>query len=897
MRFLAPFAICVIVLLSLTILLAAADPPPTMTNQSIVELVGWHFSTAEIISRIHSFPTQFDLSPAGIQYLADNHVTDQTILDAMFHASVKNARVGVGSSFSPAAPAATAPISNAAPLSPPATSPVDAQTANTPAPAQQSTTLSAAALAGNPPAGVAAPEHETADLTSGGAVPKGGMSGEAVMQGAAPAAPAAPPAFWGQVNADSQTAASPETDSQPKSPQIRSTRVCDGKDRLAIEPKTKKRPQVEGDYLVLFYNARTHLTDWYDYSPKNDAEKPVSSRNASFLPIVYTREKIAVHVCGLRFGDTLTVSTNPIGVPEGGADIRGVAPSAAPALTSTADALAGSGVNGGIVQPGDLGFGGPAPLGSLSVSGITAGQNAAISTSSNNSYTDATITISPQQLAMMMHAFRKNARAVDGKIKELQKVSGIQDSDQNPAIFLPGGIEYLLAESKTLLDGLKKIQNQPGNPDKQNPAAFDEYQAKVQASIGELGGLNSTLNGAALAARAIALQQNYATIMGVLGTVRDIVHADEQLGCDNPPTACPISNGSAQPAGCPGSNDNTPPAACPGGKGKTPPTGCSDAQRIPTGDTVNCHYWEKKTFRAFLHAYDYELNTVLQDTDDITPKNVFDELAALQRQLQLLDLQTGEIFKIMNRWYSNSSFEDTDLLTPITGNALERINIVVQRTYVPYTFAASSSSSGAAPPAGATPSLGGAGGGAGAGGTGASAGGTAGGAGASAQSGAGAGGGGGAGGTGGSTTTPAHTVKTVLVEVHRKANFNLVGGAMAIRVPTKSFGVQPEIATGKTSGSTTVYPASCNGGPTTNIPAAANAPSTPYYCATVTQTSNWQVAGMAGMAWFPAGRDYFPHGSGAAFRPQNLIPSALLATSVTSLGNVFLGPNFGLVLP
>ena len=108
---------------------------------------------------------------------------------------------------------------------------------------------------------------------------------------------------------------------------------------------------------------------------------------------------------------------------------------------------------------------------------------------------------------------------------------------------------------------------------------------------------------------------------------------------------------------------------------------------------------------------------------------------------------------------------------------------------------------------------------------------------------------------------------------------------MVIRVPTKSFGVQPGIATSLGSGT---YSASCNGGSPQTIAMAS------FYCATVTQTSDWQVAGMAGVAWFPllGGRDYFPRGTSGSLHWRNLAPALLVATSVTSLGNAFVGPDF-----
>jgi hypothetical protein len=676
------------------------------------------------------------------------------------------------------------------------------------------------------------------------------------------------------------------------------TRICaqDGAQdgRLSIVPKTDKRDRVVGDYVVLVYNARTHLTSWYDYSTKDDISKPIP-RNASLFPIVYMKEKMAVHVCGLHFGDTLTVSTNPTGVPEAGADFRGVTPNAAPALQTTVDALSASSSTGSSTQLGSLGLGSPSPLSSLAVSVITPGSNGGKTAGGPaNAYTDAVINVSPEQLALAMHAFHRDARLVHVAIEELRKASlrmadvrqqstktvseilqeaGVEeDSGEIPSDILPGSIEYLQAEAMTLLRDLKKIQNKKeDNPDRQNPAAFDEYMSKVQAFIGELGGLNSTLNSDALGARALTLEQNYATITGILGTVDDIIRADRYLDCAKPPTVTP---------------------ACPLKKDCPPAT--------PASDTVNCRYWEQMTFEEFRARYDSVLKNDLHDTDNITSVVVFDELKGLQAQLQVLDVLTGEVFKMMDRWYEDSSFEDTDLLTPVGGSALERINIIVQRTYVPFTFAASSSSGsgGSTTAGGGGGSQAGAAGGGGAGGAGGAAAAAGAGAGSGSASGAGAAGGGagggpGGGGGGGTTTTPAHTVETVLVEVHRRANFNIVGGAMVIRVPTKSFSVQPQIATATVSGGTTVYPASCNGGtPPTNIPAPAGAVSTPYYCATLTQTSDWQVAGMVGVAWFPLGRDYFPRGTSGSLHLHNMIPSFLAATSVTSLGNAFLGPDF-----
>ena len=59
-----------------------------------------------------------------------------------------------------------------------------------------------------------------------------------------------------------------------------------------------------------------------------------------------------------------------------------------------------------------------------------------------------------------------------------------------------------------------------------------------------------------------------------------------------------------------------------------------------------------------------------------------------------------------------------------------------------------------------------------------------------------------------------------------------------------------------------------------------------------TQKSNWQVAGMAGLLWYPVGHDYFPRRTGFLNSGRDLIPSLLLASSITSLGSAMGGANW-----
>jgi hypothetical protein len=243
----------------------------------------------------------------------------------------------------------------------------------------------------------------------------------------------------------------------------------------------------------------------------------------------------------------------------------------------------------------------------------------------------------------------------------------------------------------------------------------------------------------------------------------------------------------------------------------------------------------------------------------------------------------------MNLWNDNSTVELPDFVTPVNGNTLERISIAVQHGYVPFSLSSYVTSTSPTITASTLPTV----------------------------------------STTPSTSNPAHTVKTVLVEVHRRANFNLIGGAMVFRVPTSTYAIQvgttpativnaaptPVMSPTTVTSSTTpifsytfVYNGVCGGassvagttvtsvvgttGSTTPPAMPSVPPAAPSYsCVIQTQTGKTQLAGMAGINWFPWGRDYFPKRNGYAFRRQNLIPGVFAATSVTSLGNSAFGLN------
>jgi hypothetical protein len=700
-----------------------------------------------------------------------------------------------------------------------------------------------------------------------------------------------------------------------------------------------RRRKIEGDYIVLEYNAnpKSLQTRWYDYrqwyfngtNPQWKYIYPIQ-RNGSFLPVVYAKEKILVHVCGLKFTDILTVTNSSTGLPEGGADIRGTVVTAVPTLTPALDSLQTIGATGGATSIGGVGFSATPALTSTVVTGVAAGTVSRAP--SGLSYNDGNITASPAQLAQMMYAVKRNGVALIENIDDnyddnynVNFLGGIRTQDDFNG-YTPNHIQHLTKEAQSRLNQVKNNAKDPIF--KSDPAHFDQDMTNVQNLASELTSFFNVIASQGFGARALTLQNNYAVLSGPLDIIKRgadcIVSPVEQAAVKaaNAQIAADVADAVLKkiPAGqvnerTAAKNDfDTKTAAAKSAENdllqaeKTVAT----APAQPSPDT-HCDPWEQANNKAFQEQYQNILTTLI-DSDpkvsrrakvrDWTPSASFDDLEGLKGDIQTITTTTGQLFNEINDWNDASSVEQTDFITPIASNGLERISIVVQHGYVPFTLTTYSTSTAPAATAVTIPTT----------------------------------------TTAASTSTPAHAVKTILVEVHRRANFNLIGGAMVLRVPTSTYAVQagtspailattasqPTLAgsTTTTSGMppnttttttytynysfTQTYSGICNNTPgtvatytayatatnTTGIaptvpPNPPSAPTPPAYsCVIQTQTSKTQLAGMVGMAWFPLGRDYFPRRNGFSIYPHDLIPSLFAATSVTSLGNAAFGFNF-----
>lgn len=716
------------------------------------------------------------------------------------------------------------------------------------------------------------------------------------------------------------------------------------------------RPRVNGDYIVIEYDAGQNPDDkesgkvsWTDYDhlfePKGLQDQGVTvDQNGSFLPVIYTKEKIAVRVCGLHFTDVLTVTTSLNGLPEQGADIRGAAPVTPPAsLSSTLDMLqSGTATGGTTTQPG-LGLGAATALPTLTLSGITQGSVGAEDQTPGKypSYTPAVLTASGRQVALELFALGSNSKELTRLIERTMGQPYPSERETLTEQAKPAQAGRLAPQLSQMLSDIapKKSDNVPQKPTAKEPAeklapgsvngvedylagvltdvksdglklqdsaTFDKDMTNIQNLNAQISTLATALTSQAFASNALTLLNNYSVLAGVLdmadlardhdycrsiqSTLQPGKLSDDDLKKITPDLLGNLSLSQIKEIIDDGRVDQLPKDS------RNDVKSMGAALKFlkvtgPTGDKPLCSVFEKEKIDEFWNSYyleaNYLLKEVAKDTDSAVEENMVcvtpngstasvkppfvskyephnpgeppnpdgfakfagcrmyelsENLNTLREALRLIDANTSELYNRMNEWYSNSSVEQTDLLAPQPSNAYVRLSIVVQRGYTPFTLA---NAGGAITP---TTTLN-----------------------VPATTGT------------ASTSTPAHAVKTILIEVHRLANFNLMGGVMWVHAPTASYGQQTEQTTESTSSSggtpTTTYSETC-GSTTVTVPASGS-----YSCLVQTQKSNWQVAGMAGVLWYPWGHDYFPRRSGFWNTGRNLIPSLLLASSITSLGS------------
>jgi hypothetical protein len=228
-----------------------------------------------------------------------------------------------------------------------------------------------------------------------------------------------------------------------------------------------------------------------------------------------------------------------------------------------------------------------------------------------------------------------------------------------------------------------------------------------------------------------------------------------------------------------------------------------------------------------------------------TPPVLLERLTLLTSDLRALHDTASTVFDSLNNWREGSSVTLTSVVTPPGGNAVLNVRIILHEAYSPFAFGAPAKKD--TPGTGDTKAT-----------------------------------------TGTITAAVAtgagpeqHEVRRVLVEVHRKADANLVGAIIGSTIPNRAFSLQP--------GPPSPLPAGTSTGTATTSPVLATSGGPAYYYGYESQNDHVQIQGIAGINFYPGGRDFYP---GYLRGWRRVIPGFLFGTSVTAMGNFVGGLDF-----
>ena len=137
-------------------------------------------------------------------------------------------------------------------------------------------------------------------------------------------------------------------------------RFCGLPDPIPVAAGNNRRPEVKRNYVEVIYDARSGEIRWYDYASQQRGSTTLARiyNYSLFTPVTYSKERILVRVCGVKFNSTVTINPTSTAIPENTLDIRGVTGA------TTAAAPGGQSPGGGPPAPTAVAAGapGPAPL-------------------------------------------------------------------------------------------------------------------------------------------------------------------------------------------------------------------------------------------------------------------------------------------------------------------------------------------------------------------------------------------------------------------------------------------------------------------------------------------------------------------------------------------------------
>lgn len=647
------------------------------------------------------------------------------------------------------------------------------------------------------------------------------------------------------------------------------------------------RETVHRNYIEIVYDAQSRKVWWLDHNGEKYRSTPaVITENSVFAPVIFAKERIIVTICNAKFNSEASTSTTTTVIPESGLDIRGN-----PAAANIASVMS-------TTQPSVQGAKGPTPEGPAGAAPPqpkTAADYAQLAVA----YYETFLRLKAELDAVT------NCDAGEGKCPP-DTVPAIQERAtalcgelrQKLGTALPPGSDL----DTTLCKTAASQATPPQEPDPLgDQAAFDSFSARTKNLVDNLNNLAATIAAGDYLNRATALAGKYAELAAVK-LQPESGSADTSSGSSvtPPPLTVPELLVEAQKLAQDANQDVRNTSGVANKISQATASICADllarvgdmdlkldadqiglavaavlqrakanllavqaAQQGPASPTQT--EIAQRALKVALDAsatvksiqakgeklpkstdIDLEITKYLpqQAGQAVTFKSImamqpivlFKAIDNLTTKLKSLHATAGEIFKQMNQWREDSRVTLTSVVTPPGGNAVITVGILLHDAYAPFAFGAPpkkdagtdtpKSSAGTITTATAT-----------------------------------------------ATGPKKDEVRRVLVEVHRRADANLVGGIIGSTIPVRAFGVQPGTPTTTTSGSGST---------------ATTSTVVPYY-AYQSQNDHYQIQGMAGIDWYPLRRDFYPR-----YLPwwKRMFPGLLFGTSVTATGFFIGGLDF-----
>jgi hypothetical protein len=498
---------------------------------------------------------------------------------------------------------------------------------------------------------------------------------------------------------------------------------------------------VKKNYLEIVYDVKTGRLDWHQHPDKKPPAPGTPSngiiaipQTALFPPFTDTKQRILVKVCNLRFESDVSATTTVTNIPESGPDIHGLEQASTAATPQVASAQS---------------------LKALFAATITTPPTPAdISTTLALPNGVALVKL---QLESLMAAYELDFRPLAYSIRTFQCHQDVPENECDV-----GTVRYIRGISVTLS---QDVEERGAAADAtSNEGAFELLASRTQALIVSLNNLQSALQSADLATKIGKVLADDQSLASQLGSIEQFL-AKEQKDFDDAQAKVTDSEKAVEAAQ----------AALNKASARDKAQKETELQQRTNELNIANQALAKETPTHNRYGPLRELAGTLEDeSKTLHPFSLVDQIIELDGEVAALHHNASDVFKGMNALHKNSNVVMAKVLDPVTTNAVISVAIILHDNYAPFDFAVAKSSnsdnSGAQAPGTSSnpsdvksPSAGN--------------------------------------NNGGSTKSPSpqsgsqsgteqHVVRTILVEVHRISDFNIVSGFAASSIQNPAYGLR-----------------------------------------------------------------------------------------------------------